>query len=538
MGGTLPVHDNSVNLARVELPRCRRKAMALFRHAGAVGQSSRTRFTEKRRGVVPAAVARALAQAVKLFLVFLPLMGCSSLKRFIVGSPPEGVPGHVEGFLGGVVADEPRATLVAREVLSSGGNAADAATALGFALAVTLPSRAGLGGGGACLVYRPGMAGPRALLFLPKAGASPALNADRPAAVPMLPIGLETLHARFGHLPLDRLLSPAEELARFGVPVSRALARDLQVVAQPLLADPAARAIFGAGGLVLDEGGVLYQRDLATSLSQLRIAGLADFYHGVLAQRLQTAAAAAGGGLSASDFAKASVQDADALVLSAGAVRIGFLPPPADGGLAAAAAFRVLEQKPDAFAAAKERAIAVAARWRAAGGDANELLSAVLPKASLPPLPASSAFVVLDRSGNAVSCALTMNNLFGTGRVAPGTGILLAASPRVAPLPLLAAAIGWLPENNAFRVTAAASGQDGAPVALADGLLSALRGEEPMPKPLPPEPGRLAIISCPQGLPGDEESCKWVADPRGAGAALGEKSPKEMEQENPQSKGK
>ncbi len=216
--------------------------------------------------------------------------GCSSLnslgRTFFGGPAASQAPQVLTGFIGGVAADEPRAATIARDVLAHGGTAADAAVALGFALSVTLPSRASLGAGGACLAYAPpakgpGQGRPEAILFtsLP----SQAAGGDRPASLPMLARGLYALYARYGSRPFGELVIPAEQMARFGIPVSRAFAQDLALVGGPLLADPNARAIFGPNGTPLAEGQRLVQPDLGATLAQMRVAGVGDLYQGQLA---------------------------------------------------------------------------------------------------------------------------------------------------------------------------------------------------------------------------------------------------------------
>ncbi len=464
-----------------------------------------------------------------LLILALALPGCGavdSVKNTFLGppGPAPGQLGNVTGFLGGVAADEPRAALAARDILSAGGSAADAAVALGFMLTVTLPSRAGLGAGGACLAYAPDPksvnAGvPEAILF-PSVPAATGPHADRPAAVPMLPRGLYALQARYGKLQFESLVSPAEQAARFGVPASRAFVQDLSVVAGPLLADPVSATVFAPGGQPLTEGQRLIQPDLAATLSQLRVGGVGDLYQGTLARRLDQQSPLAGGPVTLADLRAALPRTAPAITLDSGHDKVSFLPPPADGGLAAAAGYLVLQGNPAALDAASARALAVAAQWRAAGGDPMALLHGDVTAASLPMLPASTTFATLDRDGNAVVCAVSMNNLFGTGRTVPGMGFLLAASPATVPLPLLAAAIAWNEYTHAFRAAVGGSGQTGAPIAVAAGLDYTLRTARPMPVPVP-DPGRANVIACSRYLPSENASCGWATDPRGAGLAIG-----------------
>jgi len=458
----------------------------------------------------------------------LGLGACSAfdnVKDSLIGGPADANQTAVTGFLGGVVADEPAAALAGRQVLSQGGTAADAAVAIGFALAVTLPSRAGLGGGGACLAYNPlrdgpGLGSPEAIVFNPVAPKSLSGRSDRPASVPMMARGLFALHARYGRQPFETLVTRAEQLARFGTPVSRAFLRDFNLVSGPLLADPNARAVFAPNGVALAEGSTLVQADLGGTLAQLRVAGVGDLYRGALASRFVEDADIAGGGLTLSDLRNALPRTIAPIVLPAGRDSVAFLPPPADGGLAAAASYLALQAHPADLDGARARGLATAAAWRQGATDMTALLASAPAGATLPLLPASTTYAALDRNGSAVVCAATMDNLFGTGRMAPGTGVLLAASPSATTTPLLAAALAWNPKVRGFRAAVGGSGQDGAALAVAVGMASALRIGSSMPEQAP-EPGRANAIACARYLPGAEETCGWATDGRGSGLALG-----------------
>jgi gamma-glutamyltranspeptidase/glutathione hydrolase len=468
----------------------------------------------------------------RVFLALLTLLsGCStfgSLKNSVLGGPTTtpGQQGFVKGFLGGVVADEPRAALIGRDILSAGGTAADAAVAVGMTLAVTYPSRAGLGGGGACIAYAPDKNGqakgvPEAVMFTPVAPTTQGANADRPAAVPTMARGLFLLHARYGALPFESLLLPAEQLARSGVAASRALVKDLTLVSGPLLADPGARAVFSQNGAPLTEGQLLRQPDLAATLAQIRTAGVGDMYQGTLAGRIVQASTQTGGPLQLSDLRSALPKLAAPLIRDYQRDKVAFLPPPADGGLAAEAAFDVLAHNPNDLGLAAARSLAVAARYRAGGiTPAAVLADPNLPAGGPTLYPASTSFVTMDRAGNAVACALTLDNLFGTGRILPGLGFLAAASPTAVPQPLLAAAVVWNDREKAFRAAAGGSGQAGAPLAVAAALMNTLKTGRPMSVPVP-DPGRANVIACARYLPGESSQCAWANDPRESGLAVG-----------------
>jgi gamma-glutamyltranspeptidase/glutathione hydrolase len=487
------------------------------------------------------------------------------------GDNQPGVVRPVEGFFGGVAADEPRAAIAGRDVLVAGGSAADAAVAIGFTLAVTLPSSAGLGGGGACVAFDGPSVTP-ALFDFPAASAGQGR-----IAVPALARGMALLHARHGRMLWAQLLGPAEAAARFGAPVSRALAHDLAEAPADLARDPASARIFAPNGRPIGEGESLVQLDLAGVLGQIRQKGAGEAYVGPLGR---TIVGVSDGALSAETLRGYLPQAGTPAIIRINSqqqfVIVG------DSAPTTALFSRLLALGVDVDPGAADRP----RFWAEAGAAAEGRLAEALSRGQVPLVPpagelqalaarvkagsherparslgpvgtaraGATAFVAVDKNGLAVACALGMNAPWGTGRVLPGTGILAAPPPSVE-APRSVGVIAVAPGSGALYLAASASGR-AAPFALAqtawavisdrqnidaaieqprvayDGAADLSRIEPGVPQeslarggfrfaeasPL----GIVGAFSCPGELiRGRGGLCEPATDPRGAGLAFG-----------------
>lgn len=390
--------------------------------------------------------------------------------------------GYVKGFGGLVAADEPQAVVAARDVLSAGGTAADAAVALYFTLAVTQPSTASLGGGGVCLVHDKKKKITEMVDFLPRAGSG-ATGVRLATGVPGSVRGFYSIHAKYGKFRWESLLGEGEKLARLGTPVSRAFAADLAVGARMLANDPVARQVFFPGGRPLVEGQTFEQHDLAALYSRLRRAP-GEFYTGAFAQSLAAAVENAGGSITTTDLFNMRPNHSPALTVKHGDEIFHFALPPAVAGAVAARMSTALEdrwastpveERPHLLAETAARAFADRAAWMNPDGSAKTAFFSDTGKNMLTgydparhqsvqadkandALPAAS-FVVLDAEGNGVACNVTTYGLFGTGRMLAGTGIFMAAAPGVnSGPPAVGPVMVVNPNVQELRFAAAASG--------------------------------------------------------------------------------
>lgn len=381
---------------------------------------------------------------------------------------------------GMVSSQERRASAVGVEILKRGGNAVDAAVAVGFALAVTLPRAGNLGGGGFMLVhlaksnetiaidYRETApaAATRDMFLGPDGKPDPAKSRDSglSVGVPGTVRGLALAHEKYGSgkLSFAALIEPAIRLAREGIEVEDDLADSLPGAVAKFQRHPASATIFLKDGKPLAVGDRLVQTDLAATLEEIATGGPDRFYSGRIAAAIASSVKAAGGVMTEADLAAYRAVIRTPVTGSYRGYEIASMPPPSSGGVHLVQILNILEgfdlagfgagsaETLHRMAEAMKPAYADRATFLGdpdrvkvpvkgltskkyaetlrAAIDANRARRADEVKAG-DPLPYESDqtthFSVVDAEGNAVANTYTLNFSFGMGMVAPGTGVLM-----------------------------------------------------------------------------------------------------------------
>jgi len=382
---------------------------------------------------------------------------------------------------GMVASQEAIATRVGVDILRRGGNAVDAAVAVGFAQAVTLPRAGNIGGGGFMLVHlaergetiaidyrETAPAASTPTMFLGANGEpDPLMSRDSglAAGVPGTVAGLAEAHRRYGsgRFSLAQLIQPAIDLARDGIIVDEDLADSLPRAAARLGRFPASRRIFlKADGTAPARGDRLVQADLARSLEAIAQRGPAGFYEGTTAERIVAALAAHGGIMTAQDFQAYRPVIREVVRGTYRGYAIASMPPPSSGGVHLVQLLNLLEplnlgakghnsaETIHLMAEAMKLAyadraqylgdpdsVAVPVRGLTSKAYADRLRPLIDPARARPsadirpgdPAPhegeQTTHFSVVDQWGNAVANTYTLNFSYGLGLVAEGTGILL-----------------------------------------------------------------------------------------------------------------
>ena len=280
---------------------------------------------------------------------------------------------------GMVASDHALATRVGVDILRRGGNAVDAAVAVGFSLAVVLPNAGNLGGGGFMLVHDAASGREVALdfretaparagrdMYLDAKGeveAGKSLYTHQAVGVPGTVAGLVHAQRSFGRLPLATVVAPAIALARKGFRVSPTLAEMLRVERENLARWPATRAIFfkevrqtlpcsqqpctvSVTQEPLAAGDLLVQRDLAQSLEAIARDGAAAFYEGEIGRLIADEVARHGGVMTAEDLRSYRVVERRPVEGSYRGLRVTVMPPPSSGGVHIVQMLNLLQRYP------------------------------------------------------------------------------------------------------------------------------------------------------------------------------------------------
>ncbi|MDR2011666.1 MAG: gamma-glutamyltransferase [Rhodanobacter sp.] len=367
------------------------------------------------------------------------------------------------------------ATQAGFEVLEQGGNAFDAAVAVASTLAVVEPQSSGIGGGGLFLLRRasdgmevmidaretaPAAVDPKDYL---QANGEPdrdhAVNGPLSAAIPGEPAGLAWLAKHYGKLPLSKSLAPAIRIAREGFQPDSRFLGELAMRKEVLSRYPASAALYLPNGEVPKQGWTFKTPDLARVLERIAEQGDAGFYQGEIAKRLVDSVREAGGKWSMEDLAHYQVKERTPLTFDYRGYHIVTAPPPSSGGIALAEMLNILSgydlnkldrvRRVHYIVEAMRRAFRDRAEYLgdpdfvkmpvaelthplyAAGLRASILPDKATPSDMLPGYMApsqgthTSHFSIIDKDGNLLCATQTVNTLFGSTFVVPGTGFVL-----------------------------------------------------------------------------------------------------------------
>jgi gamma-glutamyltranspeptidase/glutathione hydrolase len=252
-----------------------------------------------------------------------------------------------------VASASPYASDAGLEMLRRGGNAIDAAVATAFAVGVVEPMMAGIGGGGAMLLWTQKDRRAEYLDFYPNAGADPdtagarvlASHPARATAVPGSVAGLLDAHQRYGKLSRDEVLAPAIRLAEGGFPVHSLLARAVTSDSAKLARYEGARRIFLPGGRPIAAGERLVQPELAATLRAIAAEGAQAFHEGPIAAEIVNMLSDGGNTITAADFAAYTPRWRRPLCTTYRGRAILSAPPP-QSGMQVLEALNLLESRP------------------------------------------------------------------------------------------------------------------------------------------------------------------------------------------------
>lgn len=407
----------------------------------------------------------------KLFLLILSFLLISFFNVTQAQRDP------VRGRNGMVVTEEKIATQVGLEILKKGGNAVDAAVAIGFTLAVTYPSAGNLGGGGFMVIHL-AKGNNITIDFREKAPLAASKNmyidangnvksdlslfGGSSAGIPGSVAGLLYALDTYGTMKISEVIQPAIDLAVNGFELDYHLAVSLENELKYFEQFPSSLKVFTKNGEVYKEGDIIKQPDLGKTLTLIRDFKSDGFYSGKISNLLIKQINSTGGNVSQKDFDEYNVVEREPITSSYRGYDVVSMGPPSAGGLVLALLLNILENESfslEQWGSSKYiRLVAEAMKYAYlqrsyAIGDEdffpvdkerltskifakeifNKIISSVTSSAELQDLmieqkPESfetTHYSVCDKYGNAVSTTTTINSSFGSKMIVDGAGFLL-----------------------------------------------------------------------------------------------------------------